>query len=852
MTHALGRAALVSSTVLLLASVVLAGEPPVRYALDRSVDLNHVNIALSIDIDAGRVEGRTELKAAALRDGTTEIVLDAMDFDLGPVRIDGQTVTPSYDGEKLRLPLNPPRQRGDQMTITVDYAATPPVGLYFVKPDEGYPDKQHQCWSQGEDHDNRYWFPIHDYPNERLSSETRIRVAQPLKVVANGERVSVVDHGDGTWTWHHRMDFQHVPYLVAIAVGDWAEATDHWRDVELTYHVPKARAAWMDRSFRNTAPMLEFMSRDIGMKYPYSVYRQVAVTDYIFGGMENIACTILTEETLHDEHAHSDWQSEGLVAHEIAHQWFGDYVTCKDWSHIWLNEGFATYYGVLSEAHLLPNDEAMLFDAERRSAIRADEGEKRRPIVTNRYFAPFDLFDGHSYAKGAMVLRALRREIGDASFERSVLHFLKKHAGTSVDTDDFVDAVEEITGTTMTRFFHQWLYGAGHPELSVEWEWRSGKTSLTIDQIQEHSELVGLFHVPLDVVFVHENGRTEARELRITRKSETFTFDMAERPMTVMVDPDLHLCRSLTMERPRRETLWALANAPSAFPRVEAARDLKDEAGNVRVDTALAETLADGSAHWAIREAAATSLAGGRERTAVPALLAALSGDADSRVRKAAAKSLAEHEDAEVRGRLIAAATEDKSYATAGEAARSLGKIVEKDDAEALRVLRMLLDRRSHREAIFSGAWDALEGLEVDDLRELALAWTAYGKPSRCRSKAVATLGKLAGKAKGDDRETLVARLVELLDDELFWTRNAATSAIAELKDPSLAKHLERMAQAPENRISGNARDGLDKLKNAGAKADLGSLRRQAERLREGLAALEKEIHDVQKGGGLD
>ena len=273
---------------------------------------------------------------------------------------------------------------------------------------------------------------------------------RPYTVVSNGPLLATLERPDGRRTFHHRMDFPHVPYLVSIAIGDWATTTDAWEGVDLTYHVPRARASEVALALGKTPEMLAFLSAETGVKYPHSVYRQVAVTDYIYGGMENIAATTLTVDTLHPERVHRDRPSDSLVAHEAAHQWFGNYVTCSDWADTWLNEGFATYYAALTLQHVFgPEQWAVEIEGMRKGAIDADAA-KRRPVVWNRYESPDEVFDGHGYSKGAMILHALRRELGDALYRKAIHAWLVEHAGhglvrvqTQRDGDGAHEAADE-------------------------------------------------------------------------------------------------------------------------------------------------------------------------------------------------------------------------------------------------------------------------------------------------------------------------------------------------------------------------------------------------------------------------
>ena len=825
--------------VLVVSTVARADESP-HWGPDRSVDLLDLIVDLAIDVEAGRIEGTTSLLVRGLRAETAEARFDAVDMEIAEVRVDGRPAGHRHDGEVLSVSFEPPLAGDARALVEVDYAAEPEAGLFFVRPDRRHPDKQLQCWSQGETEDNRRWFPAIDHPSERCTSETRIRVAKPLKVVGNGPLVEVEDHGDGTWTWRHRLDFEHVPYLVSLAIGDWATTTEDWEGVRLEYHVPKALAQHAPRSFSRTAPILAFLSEETGLKYPWPVYRQTCVDEYLFGGMENITATTLNLSTLHDERAHLDWSSDGLVAHEAAHQWFGDYVTCRNWSDAWLNEGFATYYAALAERALNGEEFFVVdMDGKRKSAIGADAGDKRRPIVSREWVEPFDLFDGHAYAKGAMVLHALRRELGDADYRRAIAHYLDACGGRSVTTHDLITAVEDATGRELSAFFDQWVFGAGQPELEVSWSGEEGAVEITVRQAQERSELVGLFDVPLDLMILGE-GWSEERAVRLDGEAESFHFELPGEPVAVLVDPDGWLLRKLDIDRPVRETAWVLRNAPRLLPRLEAARELKEKAGGRRAAAALIEALGDLEEHRSVRVAAAESLGAGRGAATRDALLAALKQDPESRVRTAAASALGDFEHREVGAALRRALWRDESYRTRAAAARSLGKVG--GDAAAAELERALT-QRSHRDEVVKGALDGLMELEAPRLARLAEGWTDAARPPEARDHAIGVLVKLAQDSEDEPlRERVVDRLVELLDDPLIRTRAKAIGGLGDLKVAKVRSTLSALAESSAvSRIRRSARSALEKL-DAPAPAGKGPDCERCDELEERIRVVEERL----------
>jgi aminopeptidase N len=449
---------------------------PVHYMPTRQYDLQHLRLDLTFDWDAKSVAGTATHTLAPLLPGVDSLVFNAAGLDVRKIRVNGAERPFSLDPQAETLTVKLDRGYGpqDRLEVAIDYSARPEAGLYFVGPDAGYPRKPRQIYSQGETDLNRHWFPTWDYPNDRTTTEMIATVKRPLAVVSNGKLLEVTDRPDGRRAYHWRMDVPHTTYLVSVAIGDFTKVTDTWRGIPVEYHVPPGTdEATTRRSFGDTPKILEFYSQATGHPYPYAKYAQSAVIDYMWGGMENISATTQTARTLHDARAEADSPSEGLVAHETAHQWFGDLLTCEDWSNTWLNEGFADYFTALYKRSAHGDDEfAWEIDDFRRSYLGEVERDYRRPIVDRRYADPIDMFDSHSYGKGALVLHTLHYLLGEEGWSKGIRAYVDRFAGQTVTTPDFQNAVETATGVSLGPLFEQYVYGTGHPELKVKWDYQ--------------------------------------------------------------------------------------------------------------------------------------------------------------------------------------------------------------------------------------------------------------------------------------------------------------------------------------------------------------------------------------------
>ena len=324
-------------------------------------------------------------------------------------------------------------------------------------------------WTQGQDEDAHYWFPCIDYPNAKATTEVKATVPAGYFVLSNGALVKTTSNASKkTKTYHWKMDIPHVTYLVSCVAGKFTGHTDDVDGTPVSYYVQPGREADGARSFGKTPKMLRFFGERLNHKYPYAKYAQIAVSDFIFGGMENTTATTQTDTTLHDERAHLDFSSDPLVAHELAHQWFGDLLTCKDWSHAWLNEGFATYFEALFREFDRGADEFGYYRVALQDAYkREDRDHYRRSIVTNVYVEPVDLFDRHLYEKGACVLHMIRTQLGDDLWWKAIARYVADNAMRNVETVDLARAIEDVSGLNFAPFFDQWVLHAGHPDFDV-------------------------------------------------------------------------------------------------------------------------------------------------------------------------------------------------------------------------------------------------------------------------------------------------------------------------------------------------------------------------------------------------
>jgi aminopeptidase N len=817
---------------------VLPGARP-TFAPDRVVDVRHLRIEVAIDFAERRVEGTCRQTLAALNDGPTRVRLDAVEMEIREVRAGGAPAPFRYDGKTLEVELGA-RKEGEVIELEVRYGCAPRRGLYFIRPDEAYPERPVQVWSQGQDEDNRCWFPCFDHPHEKATSEVVATVPARMFALSNGALVSeTLDNAKGEKTYHYRHDVVHSSYLVTLVAGEYTAVRAAFEDVEVLYWVPPGREEDVPRSFENTPRMMKLFSELTGRKYPYPRYSQITVAEFIFGGMENTSATTLTDQTLHDARAHLDFSSEPLVAHELAHQWFGDLLTCRDWSEGWLNEGFATYFEILWKEHAEGRDEADFARLADLEAYLDEDGHRyRRPIVTNVFHEPIDVFDRHLYEKGGCVLHMLRSELGDARFWKAIRHYVKKHAGGSVETRDLARAVEEATGWNSDRFFRQWVFQAGHPQLETEYSWdeEAKAARLSVKQTQTVAGETPLFVVPVTVRFVVGG---ETRDVRITIKEaqETFVIPFGEEPTQAIVDPGEDLLKTLEEKKPEAVRCAELASAEPAIARIRAARAL-GKAGDATATEALGKALA-GDPFWAVRGEAGLALAALKTSAARDAIAAALPKEQHPKARRMLVRALGAFRGDEQAADAIAKVLGgDASYFVEAESAYALAKT---RSPRAFDALTEAMKRPSYLDAIRS---NALAGIaELRDARgvDVALSAARYGEPPIARRAAIGAMAVLGAEHEGHKRRVRET-LCELLDDPDFRARIAAVEGLRVLGDAGARDALLRAAGRDlDGRVRRRARE-VERALVEGATQD------EAVRgLRDRVETLERENRELKE-----
>ena len=829
-----------------------APEHPPR---DRTFQLHHVRLDVTIDDLERSVSGTATHSLSPINDGLKEIMLDSGDLNIRKV-VDDSDKELEWDlhGEALTIRLPRPRKAGERFELRIQYDAKPRKGIFFTGPDKANPKRPRIAWTHGEDTDNRYWFPSYDYPNQRLTSEVLATVDEKYEALSNGRLVKVEhDKRAKKKTYHWSLDQPHSNYLIALAVGEFDSKEWDADGVPAQAYVPKGLGSFLDRTFSNVPDMIRFFGKVTGRKYPWPRYAQVCVPEFIVGGMENTSITILYEYCLADEKAYDDYRPEPLLAHELAHQWFGDFLTCRSWAHIWLNESFATYFDILWWEHFFGKDEAVLrLDADRDNYFEETSKAYVRPIVTMKFIEASDMFDRHTYEKGGSVLHMMRTELGDELWWKAIQHYVSKFGGQNVETNDFKEAIEEATGRNLDVFFDQWLYHAGHPEFDVSWSWddTAKQVELRVRQTQEVKDPVPLFKLTAAVDLAWPD-RVQRESIRIDKADRAFRFDAPRRPETVLFDPDDAILKRLTFKKPRDELLWQLAHAKAAWPRIEACRELGKLIGDERAVEGLKTALMKDD-FWGVRREAALALGDIGTTSSRDALLGG-ANDKASRVRRAVYRALGKFRKDEVAFKALAKAyADDGWYYPMNAAALALA---ENRHDRAFETIVKGMDRRSTADVITRGACMALANLRDErGIPELTKR-TAADYPEMVRYGAAWALGKL-GSFHEARRDEVVEDLAVLLRAANYRTRFGATLGLGELGYKRGVGELEKFAEAePLGHLRSYARRAIATVREKHAELakkieqqeELDKLKDENKEMRTKLVTLEARVDAMGK-----
>lgn len=665
-------------------------------------DLVHTKLEARFDYTKSQLIGKVWLTLKPHFYATDSLLLDAKGMDIKTVSlVKGPKNTPlkyAYDGLFLNIDLDKNYKGGEPYTIYIEYVAKPDEfaakgssaitdakGLYFINPRGEEENKPTQIWTQGETEATSVWVPTIDKPNQKTTQEFYLTVPAKYVTLSNGKLVSQKANSDGTRTDYWKMELPHAPYLFFMGIGDFAVVKDSYKGKEVSYYVEKEYAPVARKIFGGTPEMMTLYSRLTGVDYPWAKYSQMVARDYVSGAMENTTATLHQESAQQDARELTDdnrW--EETIAHELFHQWFGDYVTSESWSNLTLNESFATLGSQLWNEYKYGKDAG---DAERYSSSQGylQSGSDKKDLVRFHYTDKEDMFDAVSYNKGGAILQMLRNYVGDSAFFKAINLYLTANKFKAAEAHHLRLAFEEVTGKDLNWFFNQWYFGAGHPKLDINYSYdeASKKAVVIVSQTQTSDKL---FKLPISVD-VYNGGAKKRYNVWVQNKVDTFRFDAAAKPDLINFDADKIVLAQKTENKTLDNYLHQYKYAGNYIDRreaVDAAAKKQEEAKAMELLLLALRDKYDG-----LRSHAVSKLDLKKESVKAQAeaeLLKLAQGDSKRTVRAAALAKLGEYGSPKYAA-LFQKAITDSSYSVAGNALEALAKL---DSAAALKEAQRL------------------------------------------------------------------------------------------------------------------------------------------------------------------
>ena len=815
--------------------------PGRKYARDRFVDIKHLALDVTPDFTRRSVQGEVTIRFSPVARALTKLELDAVDLTVETVGAAGMKVAGhEVTKEKLVITLADPLPPGTEAAVTVRYRCQPEHGLYFRTPELGYPAGDTQLWSQGEAEFHRYWFPCYDYPNDRFTSEVICHAPDGMEVVSNGKLISRArDNEGGLVRWHWKQDQPHVNYLMALAAGYFHRIDAQAGKTPLAVLVPPSEKAQAATAFRDTKAIMAFYESELGTPFPWDKYYSVYCLDFLAGGMENTSCTFNAAAALFPQEVGELDTIHRLDAHEMAHQWFGDLLTCRDWSHLWLNEGFASYYTVLYEEVKNGRDGMAL--SLWKEAQRVVNSNDTRPIVWRDYSEPMEQFDTRAYPKGAWVLHMLRSQLGPDLYRAAIKEYIARHRNGIVTSDDLQETMEDVSGRSFDQFFDQWVHHGGVPELNIEYSWDAGAkmARVAIKQTQKVDEKVLLFSVnlPLRFIIKTEDGKETVSNVTasVTKAQEDFHFPLDAQPALLRVDPDLTVLAKINFT-PAGEMLKEQLKS-DIIGRMLAVQQLGKKKDEATVKQ-LAE-IVSADPHHAIKTEAVDALQQ-IPGDAARAALISLTSQPDERVRKAVADALASilHPDAHAALVKMAAAEQNPVI---------LSAIVSSFAAWPQEDMVPFLKRSSYQNMVAAAAIKTLRLQNRQDaLPAIVAAVKGGGFPARNLGAALTATGTLA---RGTKDESIQPFLAGYLTFPHRAVSTAAAGALGELGDLRSIPALNAVASRKTNPAANAAADAIAKIQalqttpsqTIEAWKKVEALQRKTEELEKKIESLEKK-----------
>jgi aminopeptidase N len=824
-----------------------------QWAPPRHYNILHLKIKWDMDLRKEHVNAVSRMRIESIIPELRRVYLHAMELSIDDIT--------DSKGNSLKFEMMP-----DEQTMFVDLAYSldeeeteeltfvysidhPQTGLYFTNPCPEYPDIETSAWTQMQDDYARYCVPVYDNPSHKFPTETIVTVPKGFFAMSNGYLKSHKENDNGTETFHWMQEKPIPAYLITIAASEYVEYKEDLDGLEVSYYVHKR---WdrdtVYRSFGKTPEMIRFFESKLGVKYPWAKYAQVTAANFTAGGMENVSATTQTDATLHDEKSHRDVDSDGLVSHELAHMWGGDLVTCRTWSHGWLNEGWASQMQNEWNRHD-KGDEEYLYDqyGKQQSYFDEDKNRYRRPIVKNEWERGFDVFDAHLYPGAAWRYYMLRHLVGEDRWWRILGEWLSRFSYKSAYTHDLESLFTEMTGEDYGWFFNQWLYKAGYPEckIKISHDEKLGHVHVRVEQTQKTDDGMTpeAFRFPLTVELVNKNGSRTRYSMQINERVHGFYYPIQDKPMQVVIDPDYATLMDWDIEKPESMWIEQLMKGSNTVQKIKAAQALGKKATTKAIE-ALGKTLVE-EKFWGTQIEIAKVLGSLKSETALDWLLKAVTLN-DTRARTAVAIALGYfYKNDRALAALKNLLDDTDSYFVVAAAAASLGKI---QHDLSFDILSKFLKKcpSSWHDIIEIGCLEGITSTEKEGAIEIVKKYLELGTSDWIRRMIPDMLARLGKRYKKDHPE--ISSVIEThILDRSYRVQVMSISAAATLEDASLIPTLSKLAErAAESPVVRRCRVAIRKLSEKKEPKEIDSLKKSIEELQKENADLKDRMNRIE------
>jgi len=817
-----------------------------KYAPDREVNILHITIDVTPDFESRTINGVTTIKFAPIAKPLTELKLDAFDILVSSVtssaNIDGYNAT----DEDITITFDPAIQPGEQTTVAISYEAEPKDGLYFRTPELGYKAEDIHLFTQGESHFAPFWYPNYDYPNERSTSEVICRVPKDMTVLSNGRLMSEdIDPNTHLKAVRWYQDTPHVNYLIALVAGELEKIESKHKDIPLAFYTTPSNIEYAQNSFKDTADIMAYFEKEISLDFPWNKYYQVTVKDFVAGGMENTTLTILADRTLFTPESENIRSSQLIVAHEMAHQWFGDYVTCKDWSHLWLNEGFATYYEKLYDGYKNGKDQ-LLYSLYRTASFILSAIDEQRPIVHRAYSDAEEQFNFRTYGNAAWVLHMLRCQLGENLYRDCVKTFLTRHGLSSVVTEDFVSIVEQLSGRSYDRFFDQWVRQGRFPELNISYNWSQNNklAKVSIKQTQKPINNVHTYYFPAKIRFIID-GNSVDKQVSIDSKEHDFYFPLLAQPQIVRFDPDYSILAKVNFDKPRKMFYAQLENSDDVIGQLLAIEELKSN--NDKKTVEKLKSVLNNAPFYGVRIKASAAL----QEIATDEAFAALSDSIqqpDARVRQQVMDDIGQIYRPEGLKIILKTLKTEKNPEILATCIRNLGCYHGKDTTKTL---TDYLNSKSFRNRLADAAISAIRKLDdpyfISKLKQ-TISRRQNDFTTRTITRALDTLAYIS--RNEEDKADVREFLTEYVNHKNRRIQATAISALGTLGDSKAIPVIETFSSdEPRYRLQRTANRALKKLREEKkfVPEEVIELREVVDELKKETDKMKDDLEDLKK-----